>query len=137
MLRKIIVILLLGLYLVFLFLPGWPLLNYYFFSTQNQEFAFEQGLHYQNNETTHVGDGVYLKALMKRVQGDEVAKNAQNPPPRVNTEIGNTIYIPAEFLRNYAHLSGVTIHFAVFSEKIINRYTMVLLPPPNLSNSFS
>ena len=131
MLKKVIVIVFLSLYLVFLFIPGLPLLNYYFFVSDNQSASLTQDLHFDTHEPAVVGDGVYLKALMKRVQGDEVTKKAQNPPPRVNTEIGNTIYIPAEFLRNDAHLSGVTIHFAVFSEKIINRYTMVLLPPPN------
>jgi hypothetical protein len=133
MLKKIIVISLLGLYLVFLFFPGWPLLNYYFFSSHNQELSINQHLHFQNNETSHVGDGVYLKALMDRVNGNDISKKAQNPPPRTNTESNTLIYnLPDGFLQSLSALSGIPVHFAHYTEKILVSYGRVLLPPPNL-----
>ncbi len=131
MLKKGFVILSLVLYLIFLFLPGLPLLNYYLFSGNNQCASLSENLQFNNNEKSHVGDGVYLMALMKRVQGDEVSKKAQNPPPRTNTESNTLIYIPAEFMQNYARLQGIPIHYFNYSEKILIRYGMVLLPPPN------
>jgi len=133
MLKKVIIFFLLELYLVSLFLPGLPLLHYYLFACGNQTSQLTQTLHFENNKDAVIGDAVYLKALIKRVQEGDVTKKAQNQPPRTNLETSNLVCIQAELYQKLQYLKGITICFADYSEKPLSPYRRVILPPPNFA----
>jgi len=119
------------LYLAFMILPGYPLLHYYIFSSQEIVFLpATQEKTYSNNDNTKVGDVAYLGALMKSANAGQSDKNVPHPPPADN-EVNNLVYVFSGFFDSSIQTDGIPLQFRNFAESILEQYLKVFIPPPN------
>ncbi len=120
------------LYLAFMILPGYPLLHYYIFSSQETIFlSATQEKTYSNNDNTKVGDVAYLGALMKSANSNQSGKKVPNPPPSSNNEINNLVYVVSGFFDSSGQTDGIPLQFRDFAESILDQYLQMFIPPPN------
>jgi hypothetical protein len=132
MIKRLISIVFLLLYMAFLVLPTYPLLQYYLSSSHAGTGYCVNQKSISNSDNTKTGDMAYLSALLKSAGNKNAqGKKAQNPPPS-NNEVNNLVYLVTGSLHMMWVSSGHPIRFAVYSESPLNRYLQVLLPPPNL-----
>jgi hypothetical protein len=130
--KKILAISFLLLYLAFMILPTFPLMQYYIFEAGANCVSAAKGRNFSNGDHTKTGDMAYLHALLKSASDkNSKNKNTQSPSPSTNNEINNLIYLTT----TNTHLSfltpGISLHFPVFNEPLTERYLQVLVPPPN------
>lgn len=132
MIKKLISISFLLLYLAFLILPAFPLMHYYFFSSNSSLPLVTQQKTFSNGDHAKTGDMAYLSALMKSATDNSTNKKAQNPPPVSNNEVNNLIYLVSGNPHLSVLVSGIPLHFQNFTESVLDRYQQVLIPPPDL-----
>lgn len=120
---------LLIVYLTFLLLPYFPVIQFYV--SQHDVTQNTCNIKSDNVESL-TGDLCYLMALLKRAELDKQNQKSSTPPPAPSMETNNLVYIASEAFVFPQKSLNTTFKFKQYAISIKETFREVPNPPPRL-----